>query len=89
MVIIAIVGLLYGVITHHYFESIQPTILKDKYPHMDDAPIVNFDYINYIGIIPWSAVIWGSVKIGFLATFEVIISGYIGQTKYSQKNNGE
>lgn len=47
IILIAIFGVIYGVLSEKVFPSFKPTLLKDKYPDMmGGASIVDFSYTS-------------------------------------------
>jgi MFS superfamily sulfate permease-like transporter len=87
IILIAVVGNLYGILVNKAIPAIRPLLLQDKYPEMDKfgADIVNFGYMS----APWaedskitcSAVIFGALKVAFVAVLETLISARIADTK--------
>jgi len=90
LVIIALVGIIYGVVTFTYWPSIKPRLLSDSFPSMTEDKIYNFGYLDrtytnvegQIDIIPWSPIILGSLKVALVAIVETLISALIAQKKY-------
>lgn len=76
IILIAILGILYGFIMTKYCTSFKPTLLLDKYPEMGQSiSIVDFSYFN--NSIPISNIIVGSLKVSFVAVLETLISARI------------
>ena len=82
----AIIGVIFGYVSHHWYPKITPRLLKDQYPDMKESKIYDFTYLEAWGEIPISAIIIGSLKVSFVAVFETIISAIIAQDKYTAMN---
>ena len=91
LVIMALVGIIYGVLTTNYWPSIKPRLLNDAYPTMVTDKIYNFEYFdrtytNFEGeveLIPWGPIVFGSFKVALVAIVETLISALIAQRKYT------
>jgi SulP family sulfate permease len=87
IVVIAAVGLIYGVICNKLFTKWNPVLIIDAFPTITEENIWNFGYFAAIGTtIPWTPIIIGSIKVAFVAIFETLISAMIAQYKYTQLN---
>ena len=95
LVVIAIVGIVYGVMTKNHYPDYKPRLLSDSYPTMVTAPIATFSYLDRtytnhqdgtVDLIPWEAIILGSLKVALVAIIETQVSAIIAQRKYTQKH---
>ena len=76
IILIAIFGVIYGVLSEKVFPSFKPTLLKDKYPDMmGGASIVDFSYASKP--ISFKALFIGSLEVAFVAVLETLISARI------------
>ena len=48
IILIALIGLVYGLVTSFWISDIKPHVLKDIYPEMTDAKLWNFSYASKI-----------------------------------------
>jgi MFS superfamily sulfate permease-like transporter len=46
LVVIAIVGIIYGALSQSHFPGIKPRLLTDSYPSLGTAPIATFSYLD-------------------------------------------
>jgi MFS superfamily sulfate permease-like transporter len=46
LVVIAIVGIIFGALSRTYMPDIKPRLLSDAYPSLGQAPIASFDYLD-------------------------------------------
>jgi MFS superfamily sulfate permease-like transporter len=92
LVVIAFIGIIYGALAENYFPDIKPRLLQDNFPTLKDEPIATFDYldrryidydVNFQAMIPWSAIIIGSLKVALVAIIETQVSAVIAQKKYT------
>ena len=81
VIVIALLGMIYGFITYHFLPSVRPTVLKDLYPAMLHPNLVDFSYIEEGKNIPFKNVVVGSLEISFLAVLETLISAKIADGK--------
>ena len=77
IVLIAIVGTLYGYIMTKFAPSFKPTLLRDKYPEMGNGNISIIDFSYLKNEIPLSHIIVGAMKVAFVAVLETLISARI------------
>lgn len=92
IILIAIVGVIYGAVTDRWFNEsdptkgsdIKPKLLRDLYPALtNDITLWQFDYWKGNGKaegtfgIPISAIVVGSLKVSFVAVLETLISARI------------
>ena len=87
IIVISVMGVIYGVLSENFFPSFKPTLLKNKYPDMTEgASIVDFTYASKS--FPLSALIIGSLEIAFVAVLETLISARIAdvltETRFDQ-----
>jgi MFS superfamily sulfate permease-like transporter len=87
IILVAFLGLLYGVISEKCFPDLKPTLLKDKYTDMTGgATIIDFSYMSKDVSI--KAVIIGSLEVAFVAILETLISARIADnltgTRFNQ-----
>lgn len=87
IIVIAVLGNLYGIVTNKIITGARPLLLQDKYPEMDKygADIINFGYMSAPfatgAKITAVGVIMGSFKVAFVAVLETLISARIADTK--------
>lgn len=77
IIFIAIVGLIYGFTTAMFIKPIRPTLLKDKYPGMQNPAIFEFGWMENKREIPFSAIFIGSLEVMFVCVLETLISARI------------
>jgi len=77
IIFIAIVGMIYGFITATFLKELKPLLLKDKYTQMNHPKIISFEWMKNKNKIPIEAIILGSMKVGFVAVLETLISARI------------
>jgi len=82
----AIIGTIYGYVVTEYYADYKPRLIKDAYPTMKEASIVDFEYVSGFKEIKPLNIFVGSLKVAFVAVFETIISAVIAQKKYVQIN---
>jgi MFS superfamily sulfate permease-like transporter len=87
IILVALLGLLYGVITEKWITDIKPTLLKDKYTDMSrGATIIDFSYMSKE--VSVKAVLIGSLEVAFVAILETLISARIADnltgTRFNQ-----
>lgn len=76
IILIALIGMTYGVLTSFAIPSIKPTLLKDVYPTMAEGQIIDFSYIKSDKVTA-EAVLYGSLEVAFVAVLETLISARI------------
>ena len=76
IIAISVLGIFYGLITSHLIPSIKPKLLRDFYPEMINAQIVDFSYLKSDKITA-VAVAAGALEVGFVAVLETLISAKI------------
>ena len=76
IILIALLGVVYGLLSEYCFPSFKPTLLKDKYPDMSQgATIVDFSYMAKP--VSSKALLIGSLEVAFVAVLETLISARI------------
>jgi ABC-type antimicrobial peptide transport system permease subunit len=76
IILIALLGIIYGVVMAKFIPSLKPTLLLDVYPEMGKSiSLISFSYWN--NQIPISNIIVGSLKVSFVAVLETLISARI------------
>lgn len=76
IILIAVVGMIYGLFTSHVTPSIKPTLLKDAYPGMEEGKLFDFSYLKS-ETVTLVAVVYGSLEVAFVAVLETLISARI------------
>ena len=76
IILIAILGIIYGFLMTKFVPSFKPTLLLDKYPEMGKS-ISIFDFSYWNNQIPIQNIIVGSLKVSFVAALETLISARI------------
>ena len=81
VIVIALLGMIYGFVTFHFMPTIRPTVLRDLYPAMLHPDLVDLSYIKEGKNIPMKNIVVGSLEISFLAVLETLISAKIADGK--------
>jgi MFS superfamily sulfate permease-like transporter len=87
IILIALIGNIYGIFVNNAGGSLRPLLLLDKYPEMNKygADIMNFGYLSAPfaddSKITLKGVFFGSLKVAFVAVLETLISARIADTK--------
>lgn len=77
IILIAILGIIYGYVMSKFVPQFKPTLLIDKYAEMGKSVnIIDFSYMK--NSIPVSNIIVGAAKVAFVAALETLISARIG-----------
>ena len=78
LAVTALVGLIYGIICSFWFPKIKPVLLVDVYPSVTTDSLFNFSHYREGYKIPIGPIIFGSVKVAFVAVVETLVSAIIG-----------
>lgn len=82
IIVVAILGIIYGAIMKSSAPDMAPLCLMDIYPKMkDDVQLFNFDFWSPKKAIPFALILVGSFKVSFVAVLETLISGRIADNK--------
>lgn len=82
IIVVAILGVIYGAIMHSAAPDIAPETLGDIYPKMkNEVQLYNFDFWSPDKAIPFALILVGSFKVSFVAVLETLISGRIADNR--------
>lgn len=99
IVLIAIIGVIYGFCMATYSEDLKPKLLRDLYPEMKEATLdkaVLWQFLYWKSMfpedpkklgIPVSEILLGSLKVAFVAVLETLISARIADTATGTRHN--
>ena len=76
LILIAIIGMVYGIITKELIPSIKPKLLGELYPEMKNPSLYDFSYVD--AKLPSYAIIaLGAFQVAFVGVLETLISARI------------
>jgi len=82
IVLVAVLGILYGWITKTWAASVAPVILADIYPVMrTSVQLADFSYWTPKKSIPVVNIMVGALKVSFVAVLETLISARIADNR--------
>ena len=81
IILIALVGNIYGLIVVNYIPGIAPKCLVNLFPRMLEPSIASFEHFQRVdtegNTIPWSVIFTGAGEVAFVAVLETLISARI------------
>jgi len=87
IILIALLGIVYGFVMKQFIPSLKPTLLIDKYSDMGASiKLFNFSYLN--NQISITNIIVGALKVSFVAVLETLISARIADNQTGTRFDG-
>lgn len=87
IILIALLGIVYGFVMKQFIPSLKPTLLIDKYSDMGASiNLFNFSYLNNNILI--TNIIVGALKVSFVAVLETLISARIADNQTGTRFDG-
>lgn len=82
IILVAILGIIYGAIMKAWAADIAPVVIGDIYPAMKTSvQLADFSYWTPKKAIPIRAIVVGSLKVSFVAVLETLISARIADNR--------